>query len=338
MSSPGGGPWRLRNVNLMRIVRYLQVPLVLALFAFLAFQLDLDGLADALSGADPTVVAMVMLLNLPIAALFGLRMHLVLLRLGHRLAPDLVLASAVVGNVAGSLTPASSGEILRAAALRSHSEVSVDDAVALVFFERGLSLYMLSLGTLTAFCATVLPAPAAIAACAACLAALGLPFLVAPLLDQLPGGTRDSLFGRIVGRLKSVGGQLRFLLRSPALLLPWFAVTAVIFAIFTLQFWLLARSIESGVSPTEIWIAFGASQLAAIASLVPLGLGASDASLAAILNGYGVSLESGAAVAILVRAVVTLPMIVLAAASWVYLSRKAPIQHAAIGDVAAVSD
>lgn len=322
----------------MSKLRYLQVPLVLALFAFLAFQLDLDGLADALSGADPAVVTVAIALNLPICALFGLRMHLVLLRFGHHLAPDLILTSAVVGNVAGALTPASSGEILRAAALRSHSEVSVDDAVALVVFERGLSLYMLSLGTLAAFSATVLSFPAAIAACAACLAALALPFLLAPILDHLPAGSSGSFFGRLIERLRSMGSQLRFLLRSPSLLVPWFAVTAAIFAIFTLQFWLLARSIEDVVSPTEVWIAFGASQLAAIVSLIPLGLGASDASLAAILNKYGMTLESGATVAILVRAASTLPLIILAAASWVYLSRKAPIQRTPIGDVAPATD
>jgi uncharacterized protein (TIRG00374 family) len=322
----------------MSKLRLLQVPLVLALFAFLAFQLDLDGLTDALSGADPAVVVIAVALNLPICALFGLRMHLVLRRLGHRLAPDLIVASAVVGNVAGALTPASSGEILRAAALRSHSDVSLDDAVALVVFERGLSLYLLSLGTLAAFSVTVLPAPAAIAACAACIAALTLPFFVAPILDHLPAGSGDSLVGRLVGRLRSMGGQLRFLLRSPSLLLPWFGVTAAIFATFTLQYWLLARSVEDVVSPIEVWIAFGASQLAAIASFIPLGLGASDASLAAILSKYGMSLESGTAVAILVRAASTLPLIVLAAASWVYLSRKAPIQRAPVGDVAPAID
>ena len=265
-------------------------------------------------------------------------MHLVLLRLGHRLAPDLIVASAVVGNVAGALTPASSGEILRAAALRSHSEVTTDDAVALVVFERGLSVYMLSLGTLAAFSATVLPVPAAIAACGACAAALTIPFFLAPLLDHLPSGGKDSVLGRLIGRLRSMGGQLRFLLRSPGLLLPWFGVTAAIFAIATVQVWLLARSLEDVVSPTEVWIAFGASQLAAIVSLIPLGLGASDATLAATLNKFGMSLEGGTAVAILLRATSTLPLIILAAASWVYLSRKAPIQRVPVGEVASVTD
>lgn len=307
-----------------RLFPLAQASLVLALFAFLAWRLDLAALRGALSDAHVGALAVVVALNIPVIALFAARMHLVLLRLGHPLPADVVTSVALVGNVAGSLTPASSGEMLRAASLRSHSDISLDDAIALVFFERGVSLYVLALGTLAAFSAETLPAAVAIVIVAASFTALALPYVFAPLLDRLPTGRDGSLLGRMLRRLRSVGGRLRRLLRSPGLLLPWLALTMAVFVLFTLQFWLLARSLEDVVSPNEMWVAFGASQLAAIVSLVPLGLVTSDASLAGILNRFGMTLEGGAAVAILVRAAITLPMIMAAAAAWLYLSRATP--------------
>jgi uncharacterized membrane protein YbhN (UPF0104 family) len=306
----------------MSRLRYAQVPLILALFALFALRLDFGGLREALGATDAIPLIIVIALNLALCALFAMRMNLVLLRLGHRLPADVVLASAVVGNVAGALTPASSGEVLRAAALRSHSDVSVDDAVALITFERGMSLCVLALGTLAAFSTTVLPAPVAVAACAGCGLALGVPFLIAPLLDRLPFAADDSLVGRALNRVRSTAAQLRLLLRSVRLAVPWIGITATIFAVSALQFWILARSLDDVVTPQEAWIAFGASQLAAIVTFVPLGIGPGDASLAAMLRRYGMSLESGTAVAILVRATSTLPLIVLAALSYLYLSRR----------------
>jgi len=312
-------------------LRYLQVPLVVGLFALLAYRLDLRAVGAAVKDADAGVIALVVLLNVPLCALFGLRMNLVLLRLGHRLEPDLVLASAVVGNVAGALTPASTGEVLRAAALRSHSNVPVDEVVALIAFERGMSVYLLALGTLGAFLATALPAPQAVVACAACASLLSLPFVLAPLLDRLPRA-RSGVLGRILEYLRPMASQLKMLLRSPRLLAPWMVVAAATFGLFTLQYWLLARSVEDVASPGEVWIAFGASQLAAIVTLIPLGLGAADASLAGILHRFGLSLESGASVAVLVRATSTLPLLLLAVVSYLYLARRTRLAEVRIPD------
>jgi uncharacterized membrane protein YbhN (UPF0104 family) len=231
-----------------------------------------------------------------------------------------------VGNVAGSLTPVSSGEILRAAALRSHSDVSLDDAVALITFERGLSLYLLTLSTAAAAASLTLSPTWTLVTVSACIAALALPFLLAPVLGHLPQPTGTSLFARGLRRLQPIAEQLRFLLRSRQLCGVWLSITTGIFALYTLQYWLLGRSVEGVITPREMWTAAGASQLAAILTLIPLGIGASDASLAAILNRFGMTLESGTAVAILGRATSTLPLIILAALAWVYLSRRTPIK------------
>ena len=91
--------------------------------------------------------------------------------------------------------------------------------------------------------------------------------------------------------------------------------------IFTLQIWLLARSIADSVDPAEVWVAFGASQLAGIASLLPLGLGATDGSLAAILRRFGLTIEQGAATAVLFRLAVTIPYGIIALVCFLYLQR-----------------
>jgi uncharacterized membrane protein YbhN (UPF0104 family) len=125
----------------------------------------------------------------------------------------------------------------------------------------------------------------------------------------------------VLRRVQRVAGRLQLLLGDRALLAGWSLLTAAIFAIATLQLWLLARSVSQAIRPEEAWTVYGASQLAGVASLLPLGLGAADGSLAALLRRMGTTFEQGTVVAILVRATMTLPLGVMAVASYLYLVR-----------------
>ncbi len=314
-------------MNRSAIVRIAKIATVLAIFAFLAWRLDIDSLLDAIAEIDTATVVAVVALNLVTAFLFGLRSQVALRRLGHDLPFDLVLAAAVVGNVAGALTPASSGELLRAVALKSHANVSYKDGAALVVFERGLSLYMLILGTLVGIALYAAPPPLAIAAVLGGVVALVLPCVCARFLSALPAPAPEGSgrWYRLYVYITDIAIQLQRLFGHASTMLVWTAITAIGFAVVTFQFWLLAHALEDTITPLEAWISFGGSQLAALVSLIPLGLGASDASLAAILDRFGMTLEHGAAVAVLVRATATLPLIILAAGSWLYLARKTPI-------------
>lgn len=316
-------------MNRTAIIRIAQLAAVLAIFAFLAWRLDIDSLLEAIGEIDPSTAIAVIALNLVTAFLFGVRSRVALRRLGHDLPFDLVLAAAVVGNVAGALTPASSGELLRAVALKSHANVSYKDGAALVVFERGLSLYMLILGTLVGVAVYAAPPVLATVAVLAGVAALALPWLCSPLLSSLPAPSPDGNGWphRIHAYIADIAVQLRRLFGHAPTMLAWTAITAAGFGVVTLQFWLLAHALEDTITPLEAWIGFGGSQLAALVSLIPLGLGASDASLAAILDRFGMTFENGAAVAVLVRATATLPLIILAATSWLYLARKTPIEQ-----------
>lgn len=312
----------------MRRLRALQVPVVLALFALLLWRAGVADAGRAFGDVDPWLAVAVIGLNVPLAVLFAVRSHILLVRMGHRLPRAMLLSIAVLGNVAGTLTPASSGEVLRATALRSRAGVAGRDGAALVIFERALSLYLMAAGTAIAAAWIFLPPWAGGLAAVAVLPAAVLPIAASPLLRLIPrtgdgDGAQPGVFRKALRGASDVAEQVQRLLRDVRVVLAWEAVTVGAFATATLQYWLLVRSLSAAVSPGEIWVAFGASQLAGVASLLPLGLGAADGSLAALLRRMGTTFEQGTVVAILARATMTLPLGVMAVASYLHLARTA---------------
>lgn len=319
----------------MSRIRYLHLALAGALLALLLWKTDIADVADALRDVNPLTAIAVVALNAPIALLFWLRSRMVLGRLGHQIPARVLLPVALLGNVAGSLTPASAGELLRTAILKSHADVTAKDGFALVLYERALSLYLMALGTgvVAAFIALPLPAAALVAGIAAPL--FVLPVAGSKILGLLPKQrvARGPAFVRdLVERAANVADRLQWLLRDRSLFVCWSTTTALVFGMVTLQFWLLARALSSAVSPQEAWVAFGASQLAAIVSLLPLGLGAADGSIAAILRRAGMTLEQGTAVAILVRATITLPLGLAAVGCYLYLQRLGSAEERSTAD------
>jgi len=310
-------------------LRAAQAPLVIALFGLLAWRTDLRTVGEALSEADLRYIGGVVALNLVAGALFALRSHVALRRLGYTLRPALVVSIAILGNVAGAITPASSGEVLRAGALTSHAGVSLEDAAGLVLFERALSLFYMTLGTAAVGVYFFLPVPVATALLAPLLCLAASPWAV-PLLPRR-GNTRqqthEGTLRRALVTLRDALGRGIDIARDQRTLAGWSAVTLVIYGVNTLQFWLLAESVGSEISAQEAWVALGASQLAGIVSLIPLGFGASDWSLAAILRRFGMTLEQGTAVAVLVRGATTLPLLLMAFASYLYLAGVEPARH-----------
>jgi uncharacterized membrane protein YbhN (UPF0104 family) len=233
------------------------------------------------------------------------------------------------------MTPASSGEVLRAGALTSHTTVTLEDAGALVFFERALSLYYMTIGTAAVAAFFLLPTTFAVIVLAVACAAAAAPALAALLPHRTTvehGGRSTNPLQRAVRYAVDALARSADIARAPSGLAQWVLATCGIYAVNTLQFWLLARSVSDAISGPEAWVALGVSQLAGIVSLLPLGFGASDWSLAAILRRFGTTLEQGTAVAVLVRATITLPLLVLALLSYVFLStrRTAPRNEEAV--------
>lgn len=310
----------------MSRLRILQAPVVLALFALLLWRAGVDDAGRAFGDVDPWLAVAVIGLNVPLAVLYAVRSHLLLVRMGHRLPRAMLLSIAVLGNVAGTLTPASSGEVLRASALRSRAGMAGSDGAALVIFERVLSLYLMATGTAIAAAWFFLPLWAGVVAAIAVLPAATLPIVASPLLRFIPrmsdrDGVRQGVLPKALRGASDVAQQMQRLLRDVRVVLAWEIVTAGAFATATLQYWLLARSLSTAVSPGQMWVVFGASQLAGIASLLPLGLGAADGSMAALLRRMGTTFEQGTVVAILVRATMTLPLGIMAVVSYLHLVR-----------------
>ena len=316
----------------MNRLRFLHIAVAGALLALILWKTGINDVREVLRDVDARLLAVVALLNIPLALLFPLRSHFVLRRLGANVEARVLVPAAILGNVAGSLTPASSGELLRTAVLRTHADLAVEDGLALVLYERGVSMYLMMLGTGVAAAFVALDTGPAAAIGALSLPLFALPAAAPALLGLLPeAGDEDGggALRSMLRRLHRVAGRLRFLFGDRKLLAGWSMLTAAMFAIAMLQLWLLARSVSHAIRPEEAWVGYGASQLAGIASLLPLGLGAADGSLAALLRRMGTTLEEGTVVAILVRATMTLPLGLMAVASWVWLARLgAPEQRA----------
>ena len=304
-------PWRL-----------MQVAVVVAVFALLLLQLDLRAVRDALRDADPAYVVAAIALNAPVALLFWTRSRIVMEKLGHYIEPSLLAPIAILGNVAGAFTPASVGELLRGQALAGHASVSARDSFALVLFERGLSLYLMAIGAGVAAAFMWLPAWVAVTSAIAGIVLVGAPVFGAPILRSLARADADVEAPTLATRVRSVSGRLADVCEDALAVAAWTAQTLAIFALNTLQFWLLARGVAGGISYHDAWLAFSLPTLLGALSFIPLGLGAFDGSLAAVLSRLGMTLEEGTAVAVLVRAAISLPMLLLAFGCYVYLERR----------------
>lgn len=305
-----------------RRLKALNILIAIAVIAAVMIWAHPASVWRALGELDPGTAGIVILLNLPIALLFWLRSELVLTSMGYHVPVRLLLPISVLGNVAGALTPAASGEVVRASALRGVG-VTLHDALALVLYERALSLYLLAASGLTALAIVSLPATMAPAVLGAFVIALVLPYFGGRVvLERLPPAsavTGASVLRRGLRYALDTAENVRGLLRDAVLLASWSAVTLGIFALNALQLHLLVNDFGGDVGLARAWVANSGTSLAVIISLLPFGIGVGDGSLTAILHGMGLSLEHATAVALLYRATLTLPLVLLALLSYLYL-------------------
>jgi uncharacterized protein (TIRG00374 family) len=313
-------------LNLARAVNLL---IAVAIAGFVLATVDLRGAWEALQGADLWLVAIVVLLNLPFALLFTARSHLILTRLGYAVPLPLLLPISVLGNVAGMFTPAASGEYLRVTALKRAANVATDHGIALVLYERSVSIYLFLLTAVACLGIAYLPIAAAATLGALCLALCALPWATATfLLPHLPAASAlagESVLAAIARYVLKMAEQMRVLLVNAGLFLRWALLTVAIFGLMALQLKLLASSVAESISLPEAWIAMAATGLAIIASLLPFGAGIGDGSLTAVLTRMGVEFEHAAAIVLLLRATTTIPLLAMAGASYFQLNRRTDV-------------
>lgn len=311
-----------------RMLRYLGFLIAAAVLAFVIIAARPAEVWKALGDVQGTKPWLVIALNLVVIALWTARSMLLVRHMGHRMPFSVLLPVTILGNVAGSLTPGGSGEVLRAAALQRSAGFRLGESVTLVAYERVLSTYLLGLSTLASLALISLGAGLAAVVVLACLVFAFVPWVCAVLLlPRLPASSAVEPAGlprKLLRYGLALAEELRVLLVSLPLLLAWSVLTVLSFAVIAWQFSLVAGSLAVDLDVLQSWIAFGGSGFAAIVSLLPLGIGVGDGSIAAIIHqAASVPFERATATAVLIRATVTLPLLLLAFVSYVLLQRMA---------------
>jgi uncharacterized protein (TIRG00374 family) len=294
--------------------------------AFIFIRLDTDDFGTAISSVQAEALVGAVALNVPLLLLAALRSRLVLNRLRHSVKPGLLLASVTLGFVAGSFTPGASGELLRADALNARAGVGLRDGLALVLFERGLSFYILILtGAATGAVLLLSPVVAATAVAVIILLALA-PAFASALLARVP--KVDAATGNLVQRglflARRLLERLGDIANDRPLVISWSLVTLAMFGIIACQVWLLAEGLGGGLTFFEALFAMVASLVLAVISLIPMGLGIMDGTIVGLTSRWGLSDDNALALAVLVRMASTLPLILAAVISYVYLAVQKP--------------
>lgn len=265
----------------------------------------------SLSEAHAWAIAAALLVNVPIVFLRALRTDLLLRPSGFRLRYPLLIGAQLIGQTSSSITPAASGDIVRAYLWRRGANVPLRVGAAVVAFER---IYSLGLMIALAVLLITLPRHGWIGWIGVAIG-LGISAAVPMLIELVPTrferwvvakATRGPL-SRFAEGAAEVVDNFRRIMRSPLLLGRSAAVTLVIFAVSGAQVWMLLAGLDDIVPITQAVAAFATSQTVGILSTLPFGLGTTDATFVALLAGYGVTIGDAAAVAILLRAASTIP-------------------------------
>jgi len=274
----------------------------------------------------PAAVVEVLLLNIPVVGLRAWRADLVLRRLGHRVPARRMLAVQLVGQTSSTLTPAASGDFVRAWLWKRDDGVPLGAGAATVLFER-----LFSFGLLVAV-AVLLVAFPRLGLPGWILVALGLRAAsMAPYLFSRPSERGDRWLRSVISRLPWIGGasdrllraldQLRTILASPPVLAQASAATILIYACSGFQLWILVGALGRHAPITQMVATYAISQVGGILSTLPFGLGPADLLTVGAMARYGVDVALAAVVALLVRVLTTLPLAIAAMPAYLFLGR-----------------
>ena len=312
------------------ILGHRALPLVigLALVAVLIVVSHPAEIWRTIKETSPAAVAAALAMNVPIVLLRLVRAALVLRHAGHRVRFATLLEIQLVGQTSSSVTPASSGDYLRAYLWRRTSGIPLRTGAAVVMFERLFSfgLMIVSAVALVVFLRYGIAGWVVIAASLA--AATVAPFVVerlAPRLERwalakVTGGRQLSRYSE--GAL-GMAETLREMMGAPSLLVRASIVSLVIFALSGIQVWLLLQGLGIHVDVAQATAVFATSQVGGTISTVPFGIGSMDAVMVTVLATYGVTVATSATVAVLLRGASTLPQAIAGLVAYYALNRGA---------------
>jgi uncharacterized protein (TIRG00374 family) len=312
---------------------YVWLPISAGLLILLIWRTRPWDAAALLSGADLGPVLLAVGLNALVVILWAERSRSLMAAVGSPLGLGTLVPVVAFANTVNNLTPASSGEVLRALVLKRRYAVAYADSTAVILAERLWAIGLMAVSAGAAALGTIIPASSEVVI-AAWLAAALLAFIptLAYRIGLSPGGALLGLADRlgsewlmrIAGRLAEVDARLAQIVRSPTRSLHFVLTTAAIFVIFTAQLDLVLQALGVDLPPGGVWAATGLAICAGVLSALPFGLGAADAVLVLLLVAQGAEVAAASAAAIMLRSVATLPLGLVGTASWLQLWRAAP--------------
>jgi uncharacterized protein (TIRG00374 family) len=319
---------------------YVWLPVSVGLLALLVWRTTPWKAADLASGLNVPPLLAAGGLNLVVIALWAVRSGSLMAALGKALSSHELIPIVSFANTINNLTPASSGEILRAVILKQRHDVSYRDSAAVILAERLWAIGLMLVTAAAAALGTLIPA-GALAVLAGWTAAAVLAFTpslafragirpgrAANRLARWRGSPRALAIG---DRLADVDDRLAAIVLDPRRSIHFVVTTAAIFAVFAAQLWLVLRAFDLTLPLAGVWAAIGLATCAGVVSALPFGLGAADAVLVVLLVAQGVAAPSAAAVAIILRSVATLPLGVAGTISWLYLRHVEPNEQRQAG-------
>ncbi len=311
---------------------YVWVPISVLLLGFVIARTrpwEMAALGDRLQ-VTPLVFAL--LLNLLVVVLWAVRSLLLMAGVGHPVSFLQLVPVVSFANTINNVTPASSGEVLRAIVLKDRHAVPYSRSAAVIVLERFWALGVMAVTALAAAAVVFLdPAPpGAILAWGAALAAMHVPPAAYRLglrpgrllrrFEAAPPEDGRALIGRTVGGLVELDSTLAGLLRDPRQTAGFLATTAAIFVCYALQLVLVVSALGDSIPLQAAWAALGLGILAGVFSALPFGLGATDVVVAVLLERAGLAAPEAGAAILLLRAVTTLPLGVAGSVSWAFLA------------------
>jgi uncharacterized protein (TIRG00374 family) len=283
------------------------------------------------TGADWRPLLAVVALNLLVIGAWAIRSERLMAAVGHPISVLDLVPIVSFANTINNLTPASSGEALRAVILRRRHRVPYGRSTAVILVERVWAIWIMAVSAGAAALGTIVQAApalvtagwaAAIAAAFAPAVAYRLGFRPAASLAHVVDSSSDGgRRHRVASLLRDVDTNLGGILGAPAVALGFVVSTGIVFVTTALQLWLILVALGQDISPFAAWAALGIATVAGVLSALPFGLGAADVVLTGLLAALGVPAPAAGAAALLLRATVTLPLGLIGTASWIVLNR-----------------
>jgi glycosyltransferase 2 family protein len=313
---------------------YIYGPIAVALLAFVIWRANPGEITDLLREASWGPILLAVALNAVVIALWVVRSRALLVSHGHAIGVWQLALIVTFASTASSLTPASAGEAFRAILLQRRHAVPLPTGTAVIVLERVMAIYLLTITTAVAWLWLVLD-PGAIGGVLIVVVAFAIGVLPSLLYRRglRPVGTIGRRLERqrpprrlahLGSALVTVDDRIAGSAGDPRTMIVFTLASFGVFLTFAVQFLLVGLAIGVSIDLATAWAVMGASVVVGVLSAIPFGAGAADAAIAVLLPALGVPASEAALMALLYRAVSTIPIALLGVGAYVVLSRTSP--------------